>query len=555
MQTWQTMNDGDVAGTRVGSYRIVRRIASGGMGVVFLAQRETWTRDFSKPFALKVMHPHLAREKSFVRMFLDEARVAIQISHPHVCNVIEVGVADGAQFLVMEYLNGKTLGNLIKETAQSGPPPATSHYFYETYQHYIARIIADAAEGLHGAHETKSADGVPLEIVHRDVSPHNIMVTYDGAVKVVDFGIARARERLEETSSGLVKGKLKYCSPEQLSGKDVDRRTDIWSLGVCLWEAVTLRHPFHQTDQGELIAAISQARIGDPRAIAPWLHPELERILLRCLAKDPAARFSNARDLSVALRAFLFSAGTMVEANEVADWLTAREPASAAGAPILAPDEDVKNMSDLSVLSAGELENDPSVTHNERTGQLSAAAANDDAPVQHTPTHAAKPWKWLAASVAAVLMLTGVTLSIQNTHLPATVERGARDAPKEAAAIVPVPPPEPVVAANPRVAAVQPPHQELKRPMTPRAAPAEAQPQRAPKPLVAESASLNVLATGGTVQVWVDGQLRGHSPIRVDVASGPHQVKLVDLSSGEASESNITFVAGVEKSMQVNLGQ
>ena len=532
---------------RLGSYRIVRRIASGGMGTVYLAQRESWTRDFSKPVALKVMHPHLAREASFVRMFLDEARVAIQIEHPHVCNVIEVGVANGSHFIVMEYLNGKTLGQIVKEVQALGLSEEARGAFFESYQQYVARIIADAADGLHAAHEARSADGQPLEIVHRDVSPHNIMVTFSGAVKVVDFGIAHAKERLEQTESGLVKGKLKYASPEQISGRGVDKRTDVWSLGVCLWEAVTLKHPFAQTDQAEVVASITNHKLPDLNETAPWMHPELESIVRRALSADRNARYSTARDMSAALRAFLLARRAMVEAAELGDWLQVLSPAQAAGAPSAPSDVGISEISDV---STNALVQDQVSTHNERP----AEPARDPTPA---PVRRKRhPVAWAVASAAALALLITtlvVTRSDAHTNEPAPV-----------AALPPTPAPSGPEPVTPPaiVPAVQEPslidvdalqlEPALDAVMGTTAAPKEKKPvaRRATIP----SAVLNVVATGGTVEVWVDGKRKGNSPLKIDVPSGQHDVRLVDLSSGESSDQTVTFISGVERSMRVELG-
>ncbi|MGV3619568.1 MAG: serine/threonine protein kinase [Archangium sp.] len=536
---------------RLGSYRIVRRIASGGMGTVYLAQRESWTRDFSKPVALKVMHPHLAREASFVRMFLDEARVAIQIEHPHVCNVIEVGVANGSHFIVMEYLNGKTLGQIVKEVQALGLSEEAKRDFFESYQQYVARIIADAADGLHAAHEARSADGQPLEIVHRDVSPHNIMVTFSGAVKVVDFGIAHAKERLEQTESGLVKGKLKYASPEQISGKGVDKRTDVWSLGVCLWEAVTLKHPFGQTDQAEVVASITKHQLPDLNEIAPWVNPELELIVRRALSADRSARYNTAREMSAALRAFLLSSRAMVEAAELGDWLQVLSPAQAAGAPGVPL--DAVSISEISDVSTGALVENQPVTHNERPGPPVAETTPE--PAFRRKRH---PVAWAVASAAALaLIITTLVVTRSDAHTNTV-----------APVVAPLPPTAPVADSEPVVTAVAAPEGvtepamidvdalQLEPTEDPLEAIAAVPKEKKPvvKRTVIPSAVLNVVAVGGTVEVWVDGKRKGNSPLKIDVPSGQHDVRLVDLSSGESSDQTVTFITGVERSMRVELG-
>lgn len=203
-------------GRRLGKYRLLKELASGGMATVHLARPDMLWRGYEKHVAIKVVHPHLAKNPAFVRMFLDEARIALRIEHPNVCSVIDVGVEAGEHYLVMEYLAGRTLAQVLKPRIEARMDPKEAHA-------YFVRIIADAAEGLHAAHLAQGPDGESLEIVHRDVSPQNLMITRQGAVKVVDFGVARARERLEHTEVGQVKGKVEYVSPEQIAGT-VDAR-------------------------------------------------------------------------------------------------------------------------------------------------------------------------------------------------------------------------------------------------------------------------------------------------------------------------------------------
>jgi serine/threonine-protein kinase len=206
---------------RFGRYVLSRRIASGGMGTVYLA-RAVGPGGFDLPVAIKVIHPHLARRRDLVEMFLDEARITARIRHPNVCSVLDFGETEGTWFLAMEYLLGETLssviGNLQDDPAAMDDP---------RYRAISLRILADACEGLHAAHELRDADGRPMNVVHRDVSPHNLFITYDGAVKVLDFGIALARDRVHQTTTGGLKGKYAYMPPEQLQKRPLDRRADV----------------------------------------------------------------------------------------------------------------------------------------------------------------------------------------------------------------------------------------------------------------------------------------------------------------------------------------
>ena len=210
---------------KLGRYELVWELGTGGMASVYLA-RVRGPAGFNKWLAIKRIHPHLAKDPRFVEMFLDEARIAAAVHHPNVAHVFDLGDDAGERFLAMEYLHGEHLGTVavraVRERGRLEPELA-------------ARIIASAADGLHHAHEARDAEGRHLGLVHRDVSPQNIFVTYDGSVKLTDFGIAKAAGRLTHTQTGGTKGKVSYMAPEQALGHAVDRRTDVWALGVVLW--------------------------------------------------------------------------------------------------------------------------------------------------------------------------------------------------------------------------------------------------------------------------------------------------------------------------------
>jgi serine/threonine protein kinase len=298
----------------LGSYRLCFELSAGGMASVYLA-RKRGAAGFEKLVALKRTHPHLARERKFVEMFLDEARIASLIDHANVCSVFDFGETDGLYFIAMEYLVGEPLSRVGHMLTVAGHPTDRAHAVR------IARVLADAAEGLHAAHELRDIHGKRLEVVHRDVSPHNLFVTYDGTVKVVDFGIAVARDRLHQTASGQVKGKFPYMSPEQLRGSAVDRRADVFSLGVVGFELLTLRRLFKRPTEAQTITAVLNEEVPPPSTIASGLPPELDAIILRALARDPDDRFPTARELSRELNRFV--AGTRIPcgAVEVSEWM------------------------------------------------------------------------------------------------------------------------------------------------------------------------------------------------------------------------------------------
>ncbi|MET0343391.1 MAG: protein kinase [Polyangiales bacterium] len=299
--------------TRLGRYRLVREIASGGMATVNLAVAE----GLDKLVALKIIHPHLAQEESFVRMFLDEARLASSISHRNVCNVFDFGECDGRFYIAMDYLAGQSLRDVLrrmrKTDLQMEPMRVAA---------YVAYMLAEACEGLHAAHELHGPDGKPLNVVHRDVSPHNLFVTYDGNVSVVDFGIARASDRVQSTATGVLKGKFSYMAPEQMRQLDVDRRTDIWALGVVLWESLTLQRLFVRASQADRLMRFLLDRLGPPAEVRVDLPKELDQITMRAIARNPAHRFSTAREMGRDLMKFCRESGVLVGPIEIEHFMS-----------------------------------------------------------------------------------------------------------------------------------------------------------------------------------------------------------------------------------------
>jgi serine/threonine-protein kinase len=298
----------------VGRYRLCFELSSGGMASVYLARADGPAR-FRKLVALKRVHPHLAKVDDFIEMFLDEAALAARIDHPNVCSVFDFGREGESYFLAMEYLVGEPLSRILRRLRKRPPRDTTRHAAM------VARLIADACEGLHAAHELRNERGEPMHVVHRDISPDNIFVTYDGVPKIVDFGIASARERIHKTTTGLVKGKHAYMAPEQLGEGPVDRRADIWSMGVVLWESLCLRRLFRRETQVKTLYAVTGDAVLPPSVVLPSLPGELDGVVDRALTRDLDARCPTARDLSTELRRFLSALDEPLGAPEVAEWL------------------------------------------------------------------------------------------------------------------------------------------------------------------------------------------------------------------------------------------
>jgi serine/threonine-protein kinase len=288
--------DADAAPVRrLGNYDILQLIGSGGMAEVFLA-RSRGLAGFEKIVVLKRIHAHLAREPQFVNMFLDEARLAARINDPHVVQIYELGEADGTYFMTMEYLAGESLSTIVKRAIRGGPALPVAH---------VARVVADAATGLHAAHELRDSRGRPLEVVHRDVSHGNIVILYSGGVKVLDFGVAKARDSLNTTQVGERKGKFGYMSPEQVIGEPLDRRSDVFSLGVVLWEALTRQSLFSAETEQAAMRRVLEGVPPPPSKLRPEVPPALDQIVLRALHKDRRHRYQTAEEMSGALETFL----------------------------------------------------------------------------------------------------------------------------------------------------------------------------------------------------------------------------------------------------------
>jgi eukaryotic-like serine/threonine-protein kinase len=295
----------------LGRYRVVDEIGIGGMASVHLARMDG-PGGFQKWVAIKRIHPHLVEDETFVNMFLDEARVAARISHPNVATVFELGKHEDTYWIAMEYLHGEPLREVMRRTEELGQPMPPE---------IACRVIADAAEGLHAAHELLGKNGEKLGLVHRDVTPHNLFVTYDGNTKVVDFGIAKFTSRMANTRAGTLKGKLAYMSPEQVAGEPIDRRTDVFALGVVLWELTTGQRLFRMESDLDTLAKVQECAVPRPSTIVRGYPIDLEKIVMKALAKTKNERYRTAREFSRALQSLLMRRGLFIASDEVAAYM------------------------------------------------------------------------------------------------------------------------------------------------------------------------------------------------------------------------------------------
>ncbi|MGZ3417804.1 MAG: serine/threonine-protein kinase [Polyangiales bacterium] len=293
----------------MGRYALYGEIARGGMATVFFG-RLLGPVGFSRTVAIKRLHPQYASDAEFVAMFLDEARVAARVQHPNVVSTLDVVALEGELMLVMEYVQGESLSKLLSIVRARGD---------RVPWRIVGAVMNGILTGLHAAHEAKNERGEHLGLVHRDMSPQNVLVGSDGVVRVFDFGVAKASGRAQDTRAGLFKGKLAYASPEQLVGKELDRRLDVYAASVILWEIVTGRRMFKAENEMHLFAMVKEGNIDPPSRFVSDLPNGLEPLITRGLATDPRFRFSTAREMAIALEEVLPHAS----AREVAEWVQA----------------------------------------------------------------------------------------------------------------------------------------------------------------------------------------------------------------------------------------
>lgn len=282
---------GDDTPQRVGRFDLVTRLGAGGMANVFLA-RHQGAAGFERLAAIKLLHRHLSSDEQFVQMFFDEARVAARIHHPNVVPILEIGTEHDQMYMVMDYVEGDTLAAVqraainVRRAIPAG---------------IVLRIILDALSGLDNAHDLRGPDGAPLNVVHRDISPQNILVGLDGVARVVDFGIARAERRLALTSVGTLKGKAPFMAPEQLEGRAVDRRADVFSMAVTMWESFALRRLYPQRNDVETVSRANRVAYRPLRAMLSQLPVEVDAIIERALAFDAEDRYASAAEFAEAI--------------------------------------------------------------------------------------------------------------------------------------------------------------------------------------------------------------------------------------------------------------
>ncbi|MEO7330383.1 MAG: serine/threonine-protein kinase [Minicystis sp.] len=302
-------------------YRVIKRLASGGMAEVFVAE-SAGIEGFKKKVAIKRVLPQLSKKEQFIAMFLDEARLSAHLSHSNVVSVFDIGVGDGTYFIVMEYVDGADLKAVVEHRKKINRPlPVEAAVF----------IAAKMCQGLAYAHELEN-DGKHLQIVHRDITPANVLITKYGEVKIVDFGLAKASSQLAESDAGVIKGKFGYLAPETVLEQGVDQRVDVFAVGIILWEMLSGRRLFFGDTDFATVRLVRDAVIPPITQINSAVPAELEKLLAHVLAREPAKRYATARDLGRDLTRFLYRYGRAVNEDDIA--LLVRDAIGTSAAPL-----------------------------------------------------------------------------------------------------------------------------------------------------------------------------------------------------------------------------
>ena len=458
-----------LAGRRLGRYEVLARLASGGMAGVYVA-RALGVAGFERLFAIKVLHPHLAHEEEFITMFLDEARLAARIRHPNVVPTIDISdTQDAGYFLVMDYIEGDHLGALLQSAYKRGTRLPSG---------VTLRVVVDALDGLGAAHALTDEAGRKINLVHRDVSPHNIMVSTDGIARLTDFGVAKAEVRLSTTQEGQCKGKLAYMAPEHASNGEADQRSDLFSMGIILWECLTGRRLFRAENHAATLNKICIEPIPMPSSVDDALAP-FDHVLEKALARDLEDRFQSAEEFAEAIESAASSIGGLSSQRDVSKLV--RELAA----------EKISRDLELIRTATAELGASPQPDVSAPpapagTARVAAAAAAPVAAPEAAPPIAAPPPAtggrnvgMLALGVLALLAIgLGVAALLMQGEEPQMTSSPLENA-QPAAAAEPEPKPDPTgQPADPEATAEQPPTEEG----TPAEASRTPEPQEAKEP-------------------------------------------------------------------------
>ncbi|GEM_PF-262513 len=558
------------AGDVMGRYVILEKLGQGGMAEVWLA-RQQGPSGFAKTMVIKTISPAWAKDPVSLQLFMDEARLAAQLNHSNIVQIFELGEHQGLPFLVMEHLDGRTVGQLLAAAHDRGAalPPLVA-----------ARLMGEACAALAYAHNLRGEKGRVLGIVHRDVSPENIFLTYQGHVKLLDFGIARASQNTHQTNPGTIRGKIPYLSPEQVRADGLDQRTDVWAVGVCLYVLLTGRLPFSARTELDTLMSIVQGYPPTPRQLRPDVPEALDAVVMKALQKHPADRFQSASEMRSALEACLlaqpvsaFALTSLMETlfpvdgdpnRQALAGLTAtphQAPPLAAVTLLPAPPPEPQPFAAGDPMADGRVQSSIEVMPDDLVAQTAARPvapqalppeampldlaaggraggvrlAGVAAPHRVTPQQAQPvqqptrlPRPWMAAVAAAVLGLGAVGILVTRTKDPAPVDVTTVSS-AAVATTAPVVSPQPT---TPAVATARPP---------------------APPPL--ELGTLQV-DTNVAADVFVDGKPVGSAPVTVrKLAAGDHELKVVGHGGKGTRLFKVPVVANVTTRRRVAMGQ
>jgi serine/threonine-protein kinase len=441
----------------IGRYQLFDEIASGGMATVHYG-RMTGSAGFARTVAIKRLHPHFAKSPEFAAMLIDEARLAARIRHPNVVSTIDIVAEGDEMLLVMDYVQGVTLAHLLRGGSPIPVPIAVG-------------IVTGSLYGLHSAHEATTEAGEPLDVVHRDVSPQNILIGVDGVPRVADFGIAKAAGRLQTTQDGQVKGKTAYMAPEQIRGRPVDRRTDVYAASVVLWEALSGHRLFTGESPAEVMNAVLEKRIPSLVQLRTDVPRELDAVVAKGLSRDPADRHASARVMAIALEEAVRPAG----AREIGEWIE-----RAAQSTLVARAQRIKNIEALASgatpssgvveIARGEVEVEVNTT--------TSSVVTDPAPPRHR-----KGRRAIAAVACSVVLAVAAAAWVFSARHPAASESASEPRASAPAPTMSTAPPAPIdstAALTPAPSASTPPLNPT-APSAPRA-PGAVSPRPSPRP-------------------------------------------------------------------------
>ncbi len=508
-------------------YEIVRRLAIGGMGEIFLARQTEPGID--RFVILKTLLPELAKDKTFIAAFLDEARIAASLSHAAIVSIYDVAEWKGIYFIAMEFIEGETVGGLLNGFASAGVVPSPE---------FAAFVILQAARGLGYAHSAQDASGRCLQVVHRDISPDNIMVRVDGSVKLLDFGIAIATNRANRTVTGAIKGKIRYMSAEQLRGRKVDARSDQFSLGMVFWELLTLSRFFgHGESEVEVLRALVTQPIPPPSSQNGRVSAELDRIVLRMMNPDPNKRYADCGKVADELSHYLGSEAPQFGVSDVARYVkSARGPTE--------PGRTLSSRDSVDVL------------------ELLATQVDG-----HVPRERRRPPRSVLV-MTAILALALVALALVVGLGRMGPGQNEEETPPVAVAVLPSVPPEastgepaaPKVTGSGSVVQERVPEPKVrKRPTKNR--PKSSKRSRLVGAKRAHPASPQktevgylTLQTQPWTQVWINGVRRGSTPLyRVELKPGEHELWLKNGPYGIAKKQKIRIRSGATRKLDLVL--